>query len=69
MICVVVHAKYKCTHHVGIYKLMKKLKLLSKVKIIIWILQKFDLSELLPLDVDMNDSSFTQGEMLQGYDD
>jgi hypothetical protein len=65
----VVHAKYKWTHYVGIYKLMKMSKLLSKLKIIIWILQKFDLSELLPLDVDMNDSSFTQGEMLQGYDD
>jgi len=48
---------------------MKMSKLLSKIKIIIWILAKFDQSELLPLDVDMNDSSFTQGEMLQGYDD
>jgi hypothetical protein len=47
------------------YKVFTNYKLLFRIKLNIWIIQKFDLSEILSLD--MNDSSFTQGEMALRY--
>jgi hypothetical protein len=49
------------------YKVITNYKLLFMIKINIWIIQKIDLSELLSLNMDMNDSSFTQGEMALRY--
>ncbi len=51
-------------NHNAIYTLIKILKYL-KLKIIIWIIQKIDLSKFLLLYVEMNESSFTQDEMAQ----